>query len=359
MNVIGINARTFSVDNPGGAIQVGLKLTKTIRSASSSEVKLYGSPSLQNKFPNSRIHSQFYSSESQLYGIFWERAVLPFYNHNDIDVLLCPNGNGPPFELDVPVILYIHDVNAMLGYSSTLYEYYRKATVPVAARAADAIVTVSKFSKSEITDVLGIPDEKVHVVHNGLDPQYIHDRDGHQIDVPENYVLYIGQLNPRKNIQALINGFKKFNKKSGMDYKLVLVGPKNRTIFKNFKLESAPDVVHLGYVSDEELKYIYDQSNVFLFPSLHEGFGLPPLEAMACDTPVVASRAGALPEVLEDYPIYVDPHSEEDISRGLSSALLENEYSATRREEARRHARSFTWVSSVADLEEVVDEVTT
>lgn len=354
---IGINARTFTIDNPGGAVQVGKQLTNKLISDPDIDTHLYGHSKLEEEFTNPEIHTSGYIFESQLYGLAWEKMYLPFCNFDDIDVLFCPNGNGPLVETNVPVVMYIHDVNAILGHSSKFYNFYRRMVIPRAAKVADAIVTVSKFSKDELLEVLDVPDSKVSVVHNGLDSRFLSDTEGDPIDLPNNYVLYVGQLNPRKNIRMLIESFKKFKSMYNVDHKLVLVGPGNRSIFKSIEVEEEDDIIHMGYVSDQNLKYIYRKAGVFLFPSLHEGFGLPPLEAMASGTPVISSKRGALSEVLDSHPIYIDPESKSDIATALCSILIEGEYSHQRQKAAKEYAQGFTWDNAESELKSVFEKV--
>lgn len=352
---VGINARTFTIDDPGGAVGVGLSLREALADRPDIETRLLGSAKLSKQFPGADVFSFMYGNSSQVYGLLWEQLILPQFGTEGLDVVFCPIGNGPIREIDTPVVLYIHDVSAALGHSSSL-RFYKKLFVPWAANAADAVVTVSEFSKKEILEVYDLPREKIHVVHNGLKPLYLSDESGDAVETPERYVLYVGQMNPRKNVAGLVKGFREFNARSDETYRLVLVGPENRLIFENLTIDDDDDIVQMGYLTDQELKYVYDEADAFLFPSLHEGFGLPPLEAMARGVPVVASRAGALPEVLGDFPTYVDPNDEGSIAEGLASVLLDD-VPEDRRMDAKAHAREFTWEKAADELCAVFEDV--
>jgi len=341
---IGINARTFAVDEPGGAVQSVLALSRELAASPGTEVVLFGPPGADVKVPDASLDDTLYPVGSQVYGLVWERTLLPYLaQKHGVDVLYCPNGNAPPFPLPVPVVMCIHDVNAQRGLSSAPHGLYRRLAVPPAARAADALVTVSEFSKREIVAEFGVDPSKVHVVYNGIDPLYLNDDPGEPTDLPDEYVLYVGAFNPRKNVSRLVEAFSRLKGETDLDHDLVLVGPGNKQIFENLKIDETADVRTPGYLSDRELKFAYRNADAFAYPSLYEGFGLPPLEAMACGTPVVASTAASLPEVLDDAALLVDPRSTGAIREALERVFTDEE--CRRKLIARGSARNerFTW----------------
>lgn len=344
MTTVGVNGRTFSVDEPGGAVQASINQYRQLEAHPELDVVLFGSQKLRAQFPGATVINSYYRGRSQAYGVFWEQFILPrLVSKYDIDVLYCPNGNSPVSTIDVPVVLCIHDVNALHGLSSGVHQFYRSTVVPRAAMAADRIVTVSEFSKGEIAEYTGVCPEKIDVIYNGVDELFL-SGDSEPIDLPEKYVLFVGSLNPRKNIRGVLNAFLKFTRKTETDHKLALIGPSNKDIFKDIDLglEDREDIILPGFVSEHELKYSYERASLFLYPSYYEGFGLPPLEAMACGTPVVASDRAALPEILNGHCTLVDPDDIDAICNAICEGIADP-LSELELQEARRHVKRYTW----------------
>jgi glycosyltransferase involved in cell wall biosynthesis len=244
----------------------------------------------------------------------------------------------------------IHDVNAMEGHSSSAHQLYRRLAIPRAADVADAVVTVSEFSKREIVSHLGIGPDKIRVVYNGVDEYFFEPGDGDPFDLPDSYVLYVGAINPRKNVERLVEAFNRLDGGPGIPEKLVLIGPERKAIFKAVDLEDSTAIVTPGYVTRAELKYAYTHADLFAFPSLYEGFGLPPLEAMACGTPVVAGEAGALPEVLGDAAEFVDPSDVDAIARGIQRVLTNQGCANDLVLRGSERVKKYTWEGAVDTL---------
>jgi glycosyltransferase involved in cell wall biosynthesis len=335
---VGVNGRAFAVDEPGGAVQAAVRLTREL-ARRDADVVVFGHDSLDAQFPDLPVVSRGYLHDSQPFGVVWERAVLPrLARAHDVDVLFCPNGNGPLVDPSVPVVVQIHDVNALEGYSSRLHRTYRRLTVPRSARVADAVVTVSEFSKRELVSWIGVSPDDVYVAYNGVDETFREPGEGTPFDCPESFVLYVGAMNPRKNVGRLVRAFRRLEAE-----KLLLVGPENDLIFDDLSIRPGEDVVTPGYLTRGELKYAYTHADAFVYPSLYEGFGLPPLEAMACGTPVVAGNAAALPEVLGDAAAFVDPYDVEDIADGMRRVLNDAEFAEELVERGHERAKRYTW----------------
>ncbi|AWB27135.1 glycosyltransferase family 4 protein [Halococcoides cellulosivorans] len=342
---IGVNARTFSVDEPGGSVQSMRKITRELIQRDDVSVVLYGNSCLSGEFPNAtQVHSGGFFSNSPFFGVLWERTVLPMLvDADEIDVLLCPNGNAPPVGVGVPIVTYVHDVNALKGMSSWVHQIYRRTMVPLGVRNSEAIVTVSEFSKGEIVDHLPVDPEDVHVVYNGVDEFFLQDGGSEPMDLPDDYFLYVGAMNPRKNVRRLVDAYTQIHDE--IDQKLVLIGPRNKSMFKTMDVEASENIITPGFVPRPQLKYAYENADAFLFPSLYEGFGLPPLEAMACGTPVIAANSSSLPEILDGHATFVDPYCTEDIEDALcDNDLNDNE------DDLVCHSNKFTWDDSTDQL---------
>jgi glycosyltransferase involved in cell wall biosynthesis len=344
---VGVNGRAFVTDEPGGAVQTAKRLTHELIGRSNVQVTVFGHESLADEF-DTPVESGGCLSESMFFGVAWERTILPLLaRRRDIDLLFCPNANAPLHETPYPVVTYIHDVSAMNDWSASIHGLYRKTTVPRVAAVSDRIVTVSEFSKREIVGALSVDPAKVSVVHNGIDERFFDDRPGEPIEVPDEYILYVGALNPRKNVSGLVRAYRSVS--DDLDHELVLTGPRNKELFDSLDVAEADDVHLTGFVSQEELKFLYDEAGVFAYPSFYEGFGLPPLEAAACGTLVVTSRTGAIPDVLGDAARYVDPNDQTDIESGLRWAATipeATEFVDT----ARRRVQSLTWERATEEL---------
>jgi len=245
---------------------------------------------------------------------------------------------------------------------------YAKASMWSAARRASRVLTVSEASKRDILRFFDIPEQKIVVIPNAFDerfaveppPDDVHRvRERFQLD--NRYVLYAGNIKPHKNVVRLIEAFAIVRRKLGEDLKLLIIGDEiskhaalRRTVHRH---QLHKYVRFLGFVPDQTLAILYRLAAVFVFPSLYEGFGLPPLEAMASGTPVVTSNVSSLPEVVGDAAILVDPYDAGSIAEGIASVLGDE---ALRLEMIRRgfaRARQFSWERSVARTHEIYLDV--
>jgi glycosyltransferase involved in cell wall biosynthesis len=223
-------------------------------------------------------------------------------------------------------------------------------------RKANKIITDSDYSRHEIMEMLRVPQERVGVIYLGAGSQYRvlsisqEDRSALQTryNLPERFLLYVGTVEPRKNLERLIEAYYLYRQEEpGSEVKLVIAGGNGwlyEDIFTRVKaLHMEQDIIFTGYVNSEDLPYLYNMALAFVYPSLYEGFGLPPLEAMACGTPVISSNSSSLPEVIGDAGILIDPYQVEDIAAAMNkvvaSSSLREEMSCQGMEQARR----FSW----------------
>ncbi len=254
----------------------------------------------------------------------WSHFILPFKSGN---ILFCPANIAP---LYVPkskkLIITIHDV-AFLTYPdsfSAIFRFYYRWLMPIVVKRADTIITVSQSSKKEILKYYPYAKDKIEVIYLGLDEKY------KIIDsiVKEKIILYVGSLNERKNFTSVIEAFELLNLD---DYTLLIIGnfssnflidDKTNKILKRAKEKD--NIEFKSNILDEELVKIYNKATLLIFPSFYEGFGLPPLEAMACGTPVITSNLTSMPEVCGDAAVYINPYKVKDIKEKIEM-LIENE----------------------------------
>lgn len=235
-------------------------------------------------------------------------------------------------------------------------------------KRADRIITISEFSKSRIMEHYGVPESKIAVIPCGLDKSRFYPvtevslitrvREKYGINSP--YYLYLGNLEPRKNISRLIEAYSKAGKMHPELPKLVLAGIKGwgyEDIFRNVEKYGLTDrVIFTGYAEDGDVPLLINGAQAFCFPSLYEGFGLPPLEAMACGVPVITSNTSSLPEVVGDCGITVDPYDTDSMAEALIR-VLEPEWADRLRMMGMKRAEKFSWDESVRQLHDVLEEL--
>ena len=245
---------------------------------------------------------------------------------------------------------------------------YARTSMAMAARRATRVMTVSESSKKDIIRFFGTDPSKIDVIYNAYDERFgvePHEdavarvRERYQLQDP--FVLYAGNVKPHKNLERLIEAFH-IVRDRGLDHlKLVMIGD---DISKYASLRRAVHrhqlhkyVRFLGYVPEETLAAMYRLAGVFVFPSLYEGFGLPPLEAMVSGTPVVTSNVSSLPEVAGDAAVLVDPYDPEAIADGIHRVLTDDQLRRDLRRKGLARARQFSWEASVHRIREIYGEV--
>ncbi len=355
---VGINARTFSVSEPGGEVQSTIKLFSKLIEISNNDFEfiIFGNEKIKSIFPNNEVIDEGFFVNSQAFGLIWEQTMLRLLVKKfDIDVLLCPSANGFFIKSNnVKSVVWIHDMNAFYEWMNPYYRLLTRIRHPSVAKSADVIVTVSNFSKGEIQRLLNIPGLKIKVVYNGIDEYFLSNtrKINCKFDYPEKYILFVGSAIPRKNLKRLILAYRRIKDK--IDEYLVIIGPKNKRVFGNVNLEDDEKIIVKGFVSKEELKYAYENASLFVFPSLYEGFGLPPLEAMACGTPVVASNTSSLPEVLGNSAHYVNPYSVESIADGILKVLDDDSYRKELVRKGLKQVKRYTWKKAAEDVLNII-----
>jgi glycosyltransferase involved in cell wall biosynthesis len=261
----------------------------------------------------------------------WYLAALPARARRDaVDVLHCPTFRAP-VRSSVPLVVTVHDL-AVLRHPATFNRWtraYSSAILPRVARAADAIVAVSEFTRGEVVDLLGVPPERVSVISHGVAPAFAAEGPVAEGD----YVLAVSTLEPRKNLPRLLEAFRL----ADLDgCELRVVGARG---WGGVRV-AGERVRWLGEVGDQELARLYRGARCVAYPSLYEGFGLPVLEAMACGAAVVTSTAPAVREVADGAAVAVDGLEASAIAAGLEEAIA-------RRDELGRNgverAAKFTW----------------
>lgn len=355
---VGVNARTFSVDEPGGEVQCGRALVKALATRDDLELVLF---SHTDECPPIADAERITSGlpDAQTVGLAWEGLGLPrAVERSNLNVLFCPTSNGPLRPVSVPVVSWIHDVFAYQGYAGALYHRLQRVRVPRVVANSDHVTTVSEFAKSQIRGEFDLPEEAVDVVYNGIDDHFYSNDPGDALDLPDDYLLYVGGLNERKNISGLLEAYRILRSEGGFDHALILAGPVKELIYDRVDSNLAAEGVdHRGFLSPGELKYAYENADAFVFPSNRETFGAPPVEAMACETPVVASDRPCLPEVLGDAAYFVNPDDPQAIASGIREVVRNHSLRERLVSDGRHRASEYTWDQAAVRMESVLHAI--
>jgi glycosyltransferase involved in cell wall biosynthesis len=268
-------------------------------------------------------------------------------------------------------VVTIHDCIHLMfpQYLPNRFAYgYARATLWAATKRAERIFTVSETSKADILRYCDVPADRIIVVYNAIDDRFAAPPDMDAVErVRERYqlngpfALYVGNIKPHKNLERLIDAFDLVRRNGFERLELLIIGdqiskyPRLRRAVDKHKLHK--HVRFLGFVADDTLAALYRLATVFVFPSLYEGFGLPPLEAMASGTPVVTSNRSSLPEVVGDAAVLVDPYSAASIAEGIQRVLSDADLRRTLSERGLARAREFSWETSIRRIHEVYMDV--
>ncbi len=265
-------------------------------------------------------------------------------------------------------VVTIHDANPYVcPQTSTRLDWLiQHGWLPLALRAADAIITVSKQSREDIVTHLPVSPERVVVVPLAADERF-RPMETAEVElvlprygIRRPYILYVGTLEPRKNLPRLLEAYAWLRRWSAR-WRMVIVGArkwKSSPIFDAVRrLDLQPYVHFTGYVADEHLPALYAGADLFVFPSLYEGFGLPALEAMACSTPVVTSNTSSLPEVVGDAAVMVDPLDVEGLAEAMRQVLTDSDLREDLRAKGLERASQFTWERTARETVAVYRDV--
>jgi glycosyltransferase involved in cell wall biosynthesis len=308
--------------------------------------------------------------------ILWYRWRLPIsatFFTGQVDIYHGPDFVLPPLNGKLRKIVTVHDLAFLEHpeYAVPQLAAYLKKVVPEAVGAADVVAAVSRETRRTLIEHFSTPPEKITLVPNGIrsylrrvtDPILI-ESTRHKYGLKSPLVLGVGTLEPRKNHLGLIKAFHRAasaGKKQARPAMLAIAGgegwmyDETRQAVAELGLEKK--VRFLGRVSDLDLMLLYSLADVFVFPSFYEGFGVPPLEAMACGAPVITSNTSSLPEVVGDAALLVDPHDTGAIAQAMLRVLGDGQLQEELRQKGYERARSFTWAESARKMLSIYAQV--
>jgi glycosyltransferase involved in cell wall biosynthesis len=304
-----------------------------------------------------------------LYELFFFGAA---FSRDNLSLFWSPDTKLPLFlPSNIPYVVTVHDLAIFREpetYKVSRVVYWRKL-FKHAVQSSACIVAISQTTKNDLMELMRIPPEKIRVIYNGVNPRFrpLDDRDylarvARQYRLPKQFLLFVGLFSPRKNIAGILQAYAILKKKHQIIHQLVMVGERgwlyraDLELVQRLGLES--DVVFPGFVEDEDLPAVYNLADVFIFPSLYEGFGLPVLEAMACGTPVVTSDLSALPEVVGDAGVLIDPRNPEEIASGVYRLLSNSKLASGLARAGLERSSHFTWTNAARELMAVFQELT-
>lgn len=313
--------------------------------------------------------SRFPLRQSQV-RLLWEQLALPLVARQaSPDVFHFLDHVMPIAPLAARTVVTIHDATPirMPETFGALRGRYKGLMVRLSARLATRVIAISQATREDLIKLAGAPPNRIRVVYNGVNPVFrpisqpevlaaVRARNG----LPDRFLIYVGTIEPRKNVDRILEGYALARKRHGVRVPLVLVGQRGWLYDGALKL---PDqlgirehIVLTDYIPLADLPAVYSQCEALVFPTLFEGFGLPPLEAMACGAPVITSNVSSLPEVVGDVGLLVNPLSTQEIAAAIHRVLTDQELRARLAEAGPRRAGQFTWDRAARETVAVYEE---
>lgn len=360
---IGIDGNEANVEHRVGVSIYALSLLQHFNKKANTRLKfiIY----LKNKPGNSMPPQNENFKYRVISGPLWSQIFLPAHLSlkKEIDVFFTP-AHYAPRHCPVPLVVTIHDLSHFYFPNEFLKKDLYKLTnwTKYSVRKARKIIAVSENTKQDLIKFYDLPEDKIRVIYNGyekslhLPPSTVH---RHPELVSGSYILYVGTLQPRKNVPTLIRAFDKFSK-IHKDYKLVITGKKGWLFDEIFELVRElgleNKIIFTDYVNDNKLAELYKDAFCLVFPSFYEGFGIPILEAMGNSCPVISSNASSLPEVGGDACLYFNPNNDDELVEKLKELInLEKRNSLIKKGLAR--IKLFSWKKCADETLETIKNI--
>jgi len=353
--IIGIDGNEANVEHRVGVSVYTLNLLKYFQSHASKDTQFI--VYLRNKplveLPQT---TKFFTYKIVWGPILWSQLFLPLrlwiykLSGNILHVFFSPAHYIPRF-CPFKTVVTIHDLSYLYFPNEFLKKdlYQLKNWTEYALKNAAKIIAVSKTTKKDIVHEYSVPDEKISVIYNGYGTIKSHPTPYPLSPKKNPYFLYIGTIQPRKNLKFLITAFSKFHA-ANPSYKLIIAGKKGwlyEDIFKQVEWMGMKDyVLFPGFVSDEEKDSLYKKAAAFVLPSLYEGFGIPLLEAMAHGCPVISSFSSSLPEVGGEACLYFDPKNSDDLVEKMNSIVFDKELAKKLVNAGKKRVEDFSWLKT-------------
>ncbi|MGC8739292.1 MAG: glycosyltransferase family 4 protein [Candidatus Hydrogenedens sp.] len=341
----------FQIGNLSGTGRYTEELVKNLINLP-EELHIFLPLSKSLSISSNKLTVQSLPSNKYIMRFFQSFLLKKYFNEFQPDIVHYPATYG--YKLgNVPHITTVHDLAFLENpnWFPIHYQWFYKRTVEETIKFSQRIITDSFFSKKEIQKHYDINKDKIDVIYLGVSdffkpqPQQKIDEIKNKYKLPEKYILFAGTLEPRKNIPSLIRAWSNIAHKIHHD--LVIIGRtgwKTRSIEEIINKSEHRERIHrLGYILDEDFPVIISGADIFMYISFYEGFGLPPLEAMSCGTPVIASNCGTFPEILGDKALLVDPHDIQHIAESIHYLCEDNTKRQDMSQNGMIYVKNFTW----------------
>ena len=366
---IGIDIRTLLDARPSGVSEYVLNLLKEMfKLDTANEYRLF-----YNCFGDCPNLPEFKQANVKLIKYNYPNKVLNYllfkiFNYPKldkalaVDVFFMPHLNFIGLSVGAKNLLTVHDLSFLKYpefFSARKNFWHRLVKAKKLLKRFSLVIAVSENTKRDIMELGGINPDKVKVIYSGVGEEYKKlplinyqfsvKRVRDKYNLPERFILYLGTIEPRKNVDGIIRAYNQLRVMSCelRDYKLIIAGArgwKSENIYREWdKSAFKNDIKFLGYVEPDDKIYLYNLASVFIYPSFYEGFGFPPLEAMACGVPVVASFASSLPEVVGDAALMVDPYNINDLAGALEKVLVDENLKNKLIARGLEQAKKFSW----------------
>lgn len=293
----------------------------------------------------------------KLTGHLWEQIDLPrFLNKQDRPLLVNLINTAPLMYDNKLTVVYDVAFRRFPKTFSFVFRSFYGLVIPRVLKTSRKVVTSSNFSKQELESLYGSFNNTIEIIYGAVDPSFFSHIPTHSKSLKEKYFLAVGSIHPQKNLKSLFQAMKYF---VGSDIQLYVVGGQRGNFSQDTSLQDSlsSNIKFLGRVSDSELLEYYRNAEAFVFPSLYEGFGIPPLEAQACGVPAVVSGIPVLREVYGDSVLYFNPKDPKDIAKQLDSLTASSELKKSLMEKGKKNVERYSWQKSAKRLSGIIDEL--
>jgi glycosyltransferase involved in cell wall biosynthesis len=367
---IGIDVRSLLEKKAGGVSVYTEKIIENLLSIDThNEYFLFSNRYQKNDLSSQKIFS---AANVQLKSFTYPNKALNFSFRylnwpkidrmlGGIDLFFEPNIIFMAMSRATKKVITLHDLSFMIFpnlYSPKGRFWHQVVNVRKMISQFDKVIAVSEHTRNDIINILNVPAEKVHRIYPGVDYDFFSNISAEEkslvkkkYSLPDKYILSLAALEPRKNIEMVVDAFAEFARNS--DYHLVLAGASQgseKRINELILKRGLKDKVHiLGYVPNGDKPVLYQFASCFVYPSFYEGFGFPPLEAMSCGTPVIASYSSSLSEICGNAALLIDPHNLEELIEAFRHVLNDRRFSDKMAERGKTQSRLFTWEKSAQE----------
>ncbi|MEK7644103.1 MAG: glycosyltransferase family 1 protein [Patescibacteria group bacterium] len=371
---IGIDCRLLGPENGGLGRYVEQLVTHLAGINNDHRFVLFLNKNNFSSVGLNNLDSRFKKTFADIPWYGWEEQIKfkSIIDRETVDIMHFPHWNIP-LMYSAPYVATIHDLimyhyprpdattrgKAVYAIKDKLHRLVVRHTVASAKR----VIAVSEFTKDDIRKTLGVSADKISVVYGAPYPETVKlkaDSEKENIGrlgITKPFVLYVGSAYPHKNLANLVDAWRVLQEKFGYDFQLVLAGSRNKfyeRLIDEKKIGSWNDIVPTGFVSDALLSALYKRARLYVFPSLYEGFGLPPLEAMAQGVPVAASNRSCLPEVLGEAALYFDPENPEQMAEVIQLGLTDDDIRFDLRQKSKEELKRYSWEATARKTLEIL-----